>query len=144
MSCKSCTDCKNCNKKEKPKDCKGDSCGRCCGNSCANNRNNEFLIILLEKQFLPCLFIDDKIIYKENEYTNEEEINSFYNTILSFSNLGYLTIDTDEELDEFSYLDYSDIFKSMNVDNTEVTKGTLSITQKCIDVFTKTSNIKNF
>ena len=128
-----CTSCNGCNKANKPKDCKGDGCGRCC----KGQKKNEFLLILLERQFLPFVYSDEEIFFKENEATTKDEIEEFRYTITSFLSLEYLTIDFNVELDEYSYTDYNNISNLFNISDKGLKKGTISITQKCFDTFIK-------
>ena len=141
MSCNSghCTNCNGCNKADKPKDCKGNSCGRCCN----KQKNNDFLLILLEKQFLPFVYVDDEVFYKNNATSTKAEIKQFQETITLFNSLGYLTIDYNIELDEYSYLDYNNIFDLFNMNKENIKKGTISITQKCFDTFIKKDNVNS-
>lgn len=131
----SCTNCDGCNNKTKPKDCQNNGCGRCCGGNCDGKKTNSFLLILLEKQFLPFLYSDEIIIFKENYDTNLSEILEFANIIKECEMLEYLTLDYDIELDEFSYLDYENISNLQEYKNISFKKGTIAITKKCIDVF---------
>ncbi len=126
-----------CGGADKPKDCNKDGCGRCCkGKNHSNFDENEteFLLDLLEKNFLPFIYnnTENEIIYIENSETSAEKIKLNSKIIEKFQKLEFLTIDFDYALDDFSYEDYCRYLK-----NEQITKGSISITNKCFDMFLK-------
>ncbi len=136
--------CDGCSKKNKPSDCKSDGCGRCCQGQCSSKSNElerEFLLTLLERSFLPFVYIElgeEKIIiYKSCSESSALQISSYAQIIDKFHSLGYLTLDFGDELDEYSYEDYA------SFDASELTlgqkysqkRGSIAITEKCYKQF---------
>ncbi len=131
MEKSNCSGCEGCQGKEKPKDCKGNSCGTCCG----NNREYEekFLIDLLEKYFLPFVHSQENgvcsYIYKDSKMTTEEEVLIYQKIIKKYETLGFLTLDYNIALDEYSYKDYEFEFNQI------FKRGSIAITKECISYY---------
>ncbi len=136
------SNCTGCNKKNKPKDCKSDGCTKCCSFKCHspyNDLEKDFLINLLEKNFLPFIYLIDvdSIIYKHNKDTSIAEIKIYEQIIRNFEKTKILTIDFDFELDEYSYFDYLDydIYNS-----NEFRRGCIAISEEGFNKFFNTAN----
>lgn len=133
-----CEGCGGCNKKNKPVDCNSDGCGRCCGGSCSSNGTKEaesqFMVLLLERYYLPVIISEARIIYTDSPQLDEDMIVSNDAIIRKFESQGYLTIDT-EELDEYSYLDYEELLEQYKAKGISVKKGTLAVTKYSLDTF---------
>ena len=143
---KGCNGCGGCaSKKNKPKDCKGDGCGRCCGGRCKhkNQTQEQLILTLLERYYLPFLYIKaiegNIYIYKDNADTSYAKIRDYQESIKNCEQLGYITLDYDIPLDEYSYQDYSafniaDYLQDENY-NSKVKLGSIAITDKCLHTF---------
>lgn len=132
-----CSGCGGCNKKDKPKDCKSDGCGKCCGGSCSSlgtkQAESEFLVTLLERHFLPVIFCENKIVYME-ENKDRSKLQSYDTIINKFEKQNYLTVDR-ESLDEYSYMDYKEIIEEFLIEEKEVKYGSLGVTKFALDTF---------
>ncbi len=137
------TGCGGC-QKEKPIDCQGNGCGRCCQSKCHSNEGageQALVLDLLEKSFLPFVYVTKgdlaTIVYKANKETSAEEIHQNALAISNLERSGWLTVDFEEELDEFSYSDYMDLDASAfgiaaeEQGNDWLKRGTLAVTELC-------------
>lgn len=130
-----CSSCGGCANKIKPSDCMSNGCGRCCGNSCKKVDSNSFLMLLRERQFLPFIHVGEQIIFKENEWVTEQEQDVNASEIRKYEQLNYLTLDWEDSLDEYSYSDYNKELLYLEEQGKIHGKGTIAITQHCIDSF---------
>lgn len=133
-----CQGCGGCNKINKPVGCNSDGCGKCCGGRCSSNGTKEieskFMVTLLERYYLPVIIMADKVMYTETVEWDEKKVETYHTIIKKFESQGYLTID-EEELDEYSYLDYKEVLKQYQEKGIEVRKGTLAVTTYSLDTF---------